>query len=89
MVFFFVILIWLIIYVQWSDFFFISVLFYDGVMYVINLKCLKFVCCFDVINLGMVLEEFVKIKKVVLLINILKWLVGFVYVKLKFCLVQN
>lgn len=58
-------------------------MFYDGVMYVINLKCLKFVCCFDVINLGMVLEEFVKIKKVVLLINILKWLVGFVYVKLK------
>lgn len=52
-------------------------MFYDGVMYVINLKCLKFVCCFDVINLGMVLEEFVKIKKVVLLINILKWLVGF------------
>lgn len=89
MVFSPVILIWLTIYVQWSDFFFTSAPSYDGVMYAINLKCLKSVCCFDVINLGMVPEELVKTKKVVSSINISKWSAGSVHVKLKFCPAQN
>lgn len=57
-------------------FFFTSAPSYDGVMYAINLKCLKSVCCFDVINLGMVPEELVKTKKVVSSINISKWSAG-------------
>lgn len=70
-------------------FFFTSAPSYDGVMYAINLKCLKSVCCFDVINLGMVPEELVKTKKVVSSINISKWSAGSVHVKLKFCPAQN
>lgn len=49
----------------------------------------KSVCCFDVINLGMVPEELVKTKKVVSSINISKWSAGSVHVKLKFCPAQN
>lgn len=74
--------------VEWF-FFFTSAPSYDGVMYAINLKCLKSVCCFDVINLGMVPEELVKTKKVVSSINISKWSAGSVHVKLKFCPAQN
>lgn len=58
--------------------------------YVCNkLEMFKSVCCFDVINLGMVPEELVKTKKVVSSINISKWSAGSVHVKLKFCPAQN
>lgn len=63
-------------------FFFTSAPSYDGVMYAINLKCLKSVL-FWIINLGKVPGELLKTKKVVSSINISKWSAGPFHVKLK------